>query len=287
LNIEPQCIACIFNQAFKVCQNLKLDKQLSKKVLDEAACLVPEFSYDKTPPQNALKMYQNISAILKKEDIYKEIKLSSIKKAKELIPLATKLIEESEDKFLSAVKMAIAGNVIDLASEVEFDLEEEIRSILQKDLSVDDSKSLYKKLKTAKNIAYLGDNAGENEFDKLFMRYIKSFFPDVEIYYFVRSKPIINDITFLDLKDDKELKEVANLIDSGNLTPGMVLEDLNDKAKDCLLSCDIIISKGMGNYECLSNYKLDRLFYLLKVKCEVVANSLKLKVGDIVCKEVI
>jgi len=247
--------------------------------------LVPTFSFEKSPPQNALKMYQNISKILKKEDIYYEIKQKSIKKAKELMPLAKTLVENSSDKFLASLKMAIAGNVIDLASEHEFDLENEIKTILDKKLSEDDSKSLKEKLSTSKKVAYLADNAGENEFDKLFMSYIKEFFPEVELFYFVRSKPIINDICYEDVKDDKELLSLATLVDSGNLTPGMVLEDLTKEAKECLLSCGTIISKGMGNYECLSNYDLDNLFYLLKVKCEVVAKSLNLKVGDIVCKE--
>jgi len=253
--------------------------------LDEAACLVPSFSYDKSPPQNALKMYQNIANILDTDDIYHDIKQKSIKKAKEIVPFAKSLVEKSDDKFLAALKMAIAGNVIDLASEVEFDLEDEVRSILKNSLNEDDTLSLKKRLSNSKKIAYLADNAGENEFDKLFMSYIKELFPQVELFYFVRSKPIINDICYKDVKDDQELLDLATLVDSGNLTPGMVLEDLTPKAKECLLSCDTIISKGMGNYECLSNYKLDRLFYLLKVKCEVVANSLGLKVGDIVCKE--
>jgi len=239
----------------------------------------------KSPPQNALKMYQNISKILDTDDIYHDIKQKSIKKAKELVPLAKTLVESSNDKFLAALKMAIAGNVIDLASEVEFDLEDEVKGILDKKLAVDDSLVLKQRLATSKNLAYLADNAGENEFDKLFMKYIKKIFPDINIYYFVRSKPIINDISFKDLKDDQELLDFATLVDSGNLTPGMVLEDLTEKAKKCLLSCDTIISKGMGNYECLSNYELDGLFYLLKVKCKVVANSLDLKVGDIICKE--
>jgi uncharacterized protein with ATP-grasp and redox domains len=286
LNIQPQCIACIFNQAYKVTNQLKLDNHISKEILDMAGCLVPEFSYSKTPPQNALKMYQNIATILNKDDIYHDIKQLSIKKAKELVPLAKSLIENSSDRFLASTKMAVAGNVIDLASEHEFDLEDEVKSVLNREFSFDESDELYKRLLNSKKLAYLADNAGENEFDKLYISYLKTFFPDLEIFYFVRSKPIINDICFDDVKDDKELKDLATVVDSGNLTPGVILEDLTKEAKECLQSCDTIISKGMGNYECLSNYdSLKNLFYLLKVKCEVVANSLNLKVGDIICKE--
>ena len=283
--IEPQCISCIFNQAFKVSKELRLDKALSKKILDEAACLVPTFSLDKTPPQNALPLYQKISEILNKDDIYHEQKQKAIKEAKSLIPFAEKLIENSDDKFFIAMKIAIAGNVIDLASEVVFDLKEELKNILNTKLAIDDSDVLKERLHQAKSISYLADNAGENEFDKLLMKVIKELYPNLQIYYFVRSKPIINDICYDDVKDDNQLKEIAILVDSGCLTPGLILEDLTKEAKKIFDNSDLIISKGMGNYECLSNYGIKNLFYLLKVKCEVVANSLSLQVGDIICKK--
>ncbi len=285
MNIEPQCIACIFNQAYKVTTQLKLDNEISKEILDMAGCLVPEFSYSKTPPQNALKMYQNIAAILNKEDIYHDIKQLSIKKAKELIPYAKSLIESSTDRFLASTKIAVAGNVIDLASEYEFDLVKEVETVLDRDFAVDDTQKLKDKLSNSQKVAYLADNAGENEFDKLYMSYLKKIFPDIKLYYFVRSKPIINDIYFHDVKYDESLKSLATVIDSGVLTPGIIIEDLSKEAREIFESSDVVISKGMGNYECLSNYRLDNLFYLLKVKCEVVANSLDLKVGDIICKE--
>ena len=285
MNISPQCITCIFNQAYKVTRELKLDDKTSKDILELAGGLIGSFSYDKTPPQNALKMYQDIAKLLDKKDIYHDIKQLSIKKAKELMPLAKSLIEAHDDKFLASTKIAVAGNVIDLASEYQFDLEEEVKSIIDKDFAVDDTKSLKSKLKYAKKVAYLADNAGENEFDKLYINSLKSMFPQIEVYYFVRSEPIINDIYFLDVKYDEELKSIATVVDSGILTPGVVLEDLSCEARGIFESSDVVISKGMGNYECLSNYRLDNLFYLLKVKCEVVANSLGLKVGDIVCKE--
>ena len=287
MNIEPQCINCIFNQAFKVTRELGLDKALSKKILDRAGSLVAQFSYDKTPPQNALQLYQDIATILHTKDIYHKQKQNAIKEAKSLLPFANSLLDNLDDryeKFVMAMRIAIAGNVIDLASEVEFDLKEELQNIINTNLAIDDSFSLYEGLKESKTISYLADNAGENEFDKLFMKVIKELYHEVEIYYFVRSKPIINDICYEDIKDDKELQSIANIVDSGCLTPGIVIEDMNKEAREIFDKSDLIISKGMGNYECLSNYKIKNLFYLLKVKCEVVANSLSLEVGDIICK---
>jgi uncharacterized protein with ATP-grasp and redox domains len=81
------------------------------------------------------------------------------------------------------------------------------------------------------------------------------------------------------------INQYATLIDSGVQTPGIVVEDLNKKARELFESADCIISKGMGNFECLSEYKNYPIFYLLKVKCEVVANELKQNVGNLICKQ--
>jgi len=260
-----------------------LDEKTSKKVLDESAKLIPSFSLELTPPQNATPMYHMISNLLKKPDIYKEVKEKSIKKAEAFIPQCKKAIEESKEPFLTATKIAVAGNVIDLASEYNFDLESELKKVLKTDFAIDDSDDLYKRLKKSVKVVYLADNAGENVFDRLYIETLKKLFKDIKVYYFVRSTPIINDITYDDLIHDP-IHDIATVIDSGVQTPGIVIDDLNKKARALFETADCIISKGMGNYECLSENKDYPLYYLLKVKCTVVANSLAMDVGDIICK---
>lgn len=261
-----------------------MDEKTSKKVLDESAKLIPSFSLDLTPPQNATPMYHMISDLLQKQDLYKEVKEKSIQKAEAFIPECKKAIEESNNQFLTATKIAVAGNVIDLASEYNFDLETELEKVLKTDFSIDNSSDLHKTLQKSNTVVYLADNAGENVFDKLYIETLKLLFKDIKVYYFVRSTPIINDITYDELKHDS-INDVATLIDSGVQTPGIVIEYLNKEARELFEKADCIISKGMGNYECLSENKDYPLYYLLKVKCSVVANSLDMDVGDIICKK--
>jgi len=224
-----------------------------------------------------------ISNLLKKPDIYKEVKEKSIKKAQAFIPQCKKAIEDSKDPFLIATKIAVAGNVIDLASEYNFDLESELEKVLKTDFAIDDSRDLLETLKKSVTVVYLADNAGENVFDRLYIETLKQLFKDIKVYYFVRSTPIINDITYDELKND-EIHDVATVVNSGVQTPGIVIENLNKEARALFEKADCIISKGMGNYECLSENKDYPLYYLLKVKCNVVANSLAMDVGDIICK---
>ncbi len=262
-----------------------MDEKTTKKVLDESAKMLPSFSMDQTPPKNATPMYEMISALLDKSDLYKEAKEKSIEKAKKFIPKCREVVKNSTNPFLTATKIAVAGNVIDLASEFEFDLEKELDKVMQTDFSIDDSEKLYEKLSKSETVVYLADNAGENVFDMLYIETLKDIFKDIKVYYFVRSAPIINDITYDELKEDA-INKFATLVDSGVKTPGIIIEDLTKEALDIFKKADCIISKGMGNYECLSENLEFPLYYLLKVKCQVVANSLEREVGDIICKSV-
>jgi uncharacterized protein with ATP-grasp and redox domains len=246
--------------------------------------MIPSFNLAKTPPENATPMYQMISKLLDKPDLYKEVKEKSIEKATTFIPKCRISIKDSNNPFLTATKIAVAGNVIDLASEFSFDLESELDKVLKTDFAIDDSQSLHERLAKSVTIIYLADNAGENVFDRLYIETLKELFEDIEVYYFVRTAPIINDISFNELKNDK-INKIATLIDSGVQTPGLIIENMSDEAKELFDSADCIISKGMGNFECLSEVSNNRLYHLLKVKCNVVANELKLQVGDIICKQ--
>lgn len=130
----------------------------------------------------------------------------------------------------------------------------------------------------------IAGNAGEQIFDKICIEVIKELYPDIKIYYFVRGKPIINDLTLEDAKKSG-LDEVATLVDSGVPTPGFVQEFATKEANRLFESADCIISKGMGNYECLGEKRSLPIYFLLKVKCQVVARSIKAELGDIVCKQ--
>ncbi len=284
MKIELECISCIFNQALRVTKELKLDTKVAKEILDRSALMLPKFDLNKTPPQNATPIYQEISKILKVDDLYSELKQNSIKEAKKFIPLSKEYIKNSNNKFKTATKIAVAGNVIDLASEIRFDLKDEMQKVLTTPFAIDHTDILYDKLKSSKIVVYLADNAGENIFDQIYLESIKEIFKDIKIYYFVRSEPIINDICIKDIKKDDPLYHVASIVDSGVKTPGLIIDDMKKEAKELFKRADCIISKGMGNFECLNEVKNYPIFYLLKIKCLVVARELNLKLGDIVCK---
>ena len=285
MTIDEACVACIINQSVKVADAINATPPLKTELTSTVEDMSRDFSFKNNPPEIAADVYEKMAFIANKTDLYDEVKELSTRKALSFVPLLKEKLSNSDNKLLTATKIAVAGNVIDLAAEVEFDLEEELTKIFDTDFSHNDFEALQSSLAGAKNVVVLGDNVGEHIFDYMYIETLKELYPHVEFHYFVRGNPIINDVT---LKEAKEaaFDSLCNLVDSGVNTPGFAYSRATKEAKKLFDSADLVISKGMGNYECLSPSHREQICFLLKVKCGVVANSLGREIGDIICKMV-
>lgn len=283
MKIEEACVACIINQSVRVADAIGADTKLTDALVSKITLMSANFSFANTPPEIAADVYETMAHIAQKHDLYDEVKKLSTQKALSYIPLLKEKLLVSENKLLTATKIAVAGNVIDLAAQIEFDLAEELEKIFDTEFAYDDFELLKKELEKAKNVVLLGDNVGEHIFDKVFLETLKELYPEASYSYFVRGTPIINDVT---MKEAKEagFESICNLVDSGVNTPGFAYSRANPYAKELFDNADLIISKGMGNYESLTPSHRKNICFLLKVKCTVVAASLDKTVGDIVCK---
>ena len=283
MNIDLACVACIINQSSKVANAIDASASLSNELTSTIEQMSSDFSFSMSPPEIAADVYEKMALIANKRDLYDEVKILSTKKALSFIPLLKNKLLSSDNKLLTCTKIAVAGNVIDLAAAVEFDLEEELEKIFDTHFAYNDFDMLRDKLTTAKTVLVIGDNVGEHIFDYLFIETLTELYPHVKYSYMVRGKPIINDVTMLEAKE-AGFDKLCELVDSGVNTPGFTYDRANNYSKELFDSADLVISKGMGNYECLSPSHRKNICFLLKVKCDVVANSLGKKVGDIVCK---
>ena len=285
MNIDEACIGCIINQSVKVASAIGADEILTQRLVSAVTQSSKDFSFSLTPPEVATDVYEMMAQIVDKADLYEEVKNHSTQKALSYLSFLEEKIQKSSDKLLTATKVAIAGNVIDLAAEVEFDLANEIEKIFETDFGHDDFEHLKELLESAKTLLVIGDNAGEHIFDYLFIQTLQQLYPLLFISYMVRGNPIINDVT---MKEAKEagFDKLCNLVDSGVNTPGFVYNRANKESQQLFDEADVVITKGMGNYECLSPSPRKNLCYLLKVKCSVVANALGRNIGDIICKTV-
>ncbi|RKY30204.1 MAG: hypothetical protein DRP67_04980 [Candidatus Omnitrophota bacterium] len=279
------CIPCFFRQAIECSRIVGLDEEKQKLVIDEVSRIIPNISLSASPPEMGRVIHQLIKRAIGKEDPFKEIKEKSNRIAKEVYPLVKKKVTCSKDPLLKAVEISIAGNIIDYAVNTSIEVEKEIEKILKKEeesfkkgfFHFDEFK---KALKNAKDILLLGDNAGEIFFDKVLIETIKTLYGNKEIIYAVRGKPVINDVTVEDALFCG-IDKIAKVIPSGSDAPGTILNICSEEFKEIFKSADMVISKGQGNFESLSEEKRE-IFFLLMVKCDVVAKDLGTEKGDII-----
>ena len=283
MKISQECVSCIINQSLKVAHAIGADEKLQTSLLKSVTQMSQSFSFALTPPEIAADVYEKMSVLADKSDLYDEVKRVSTQKALSFVPLLKEKLQLADNKLLTATKIAVAGNVIDLAAAVEFDLQEELEKIFDTAFGHDDFEHFTQELGTAKRVLVIGDNVGEHIFDYMFIETVQELYPETKFSYMVRGNPIINDVTMKEAKK-AGFETLCELIDSGVNTPGFTYNRANSYAQKVFDEADLVISKGMGNYECLSPSHRDNICFLLKVKCDVVAASLGQNVGDIVCK---
>ncbi len=285
MTIDSACVECIINQSRRVAESIGADAALSEELVSTVQQMSQQFSFAQNPPEVASDVYEKMAEIAHKADLYDEIKVRSTESAKQFLPLLRTKIARADDKLLTATKVAVAGNVIDLAAQVTFSLDEEIGKIFDTAFAHDDMDSVRASLEQAETLLYIGDNVGEHIFDYLYIETLQELYPRLLITYMVRGCAIINDVTMKEA-EEAGFDSLCKLADSGVNTPGFVYDRANEASQKLFDEADLIIAKGMGNYECLSPTHRDKVLFLLKVKCGVVAASLHKEVGDIICKMV-
>jgi hypothetical protein len=271
------CIPCFVDQALRAGRMATDDEKKLKGILDEVGMMLCDIPLENTPPETGMLVYDKVREITGVFDPYKKLKRESTEKALALYPSLKSKVEQSSDKLLTAIRIAIAGNVIDFGPNKGFDIEEEIDEVLKKDFAIFDYDEFKDYFGRTNEILYLGDNAGETVFDRILIEELKK-----PVTYVVRAVPVINDATYEDAIQ-AGIDEVAAVISSGTSAPGTILKTCNGEFKEVYNKSNFIISKGQGNYEGLSNENRP-IFFLLKVKCHVIAHDIGVSVGDIVLK---
>ena len=271
------CIPCFFNQALRAGRIATDDEGKIKRILDEIGTALKDIPLESTPPETGRLIYKKVREITGNYDPYKEIKIENTHKALSLYHSLKQKVEQSDDSLLLAIRIAIAGNIIDFGVNRNFDIEREIHEVLEKDFSIYDYQKFKECLGKANDILFIGDNAGESVFDRILIEELKK--PTI---YVVRDEPVINDVTYDDALQ-AGIDKVATIVSSGTNAPGTILTTCSNEFRKLYYDSKFVISKGQGNYEGLSDEKKP-IFFMLKVKCYVIAKDIGVTEGDIVLK---
>jgi hypothetical protein len=255
------------------------DEQKIKHLLDEVGMMLKDIRLESTPPETARLIYQKVKKITGKSDPYRKIKKENTAKALRLYPSLKRTVEASNDRLLAAIRLAIAGNVMDFGASKEFDIEAEINEVFQREFAIFDHAEFREYLDKAREVLFIADNAGECVFDRLLIEEMKK-----PVIYVVRGAPVVNDATYEDAVQ-AGVDKVALIMSSGTDAPGAVLATCSQEFRRIYDRSSFILSKGQGNYEALCNENRP-IFFLLKAKCGVIAKDVGVNQGDIVLKAI-
>ena len=280
------CIPCFFKQALEASRIAGADQKTQKKVFDKLSGILSDISLTSSPPEIGRVIYGLVNEITSKKDPYRKKKNKNNKLALKLYDRLKEKVFRSDDRLLTAVKLAISGNIIDYGVKNSLDVDKELNKILQeerKTLKKENERffnfSHFKQvLSKAEDILYLADNAGETVFDRILIEEIKRSDKDKKVIYAVKEKPVINDALVEDAYKCG-IDKIAKIISCGSDAPGTVLSLCSKYFLKVYKQSDMIISKGQGNFEALSQQKRP-IFFLFMAKCSVVAKDVGCDVGD-------
>lgn len=277
------CVPCFQRQALQAATMAVRDEAARERILREVMRELLRTDWRARPPEMARRVHRIVRTISGIDDPYEGVKKKYNELALSLYPRLSAMVEKSGNPLLTAVKLAIAGNIVDFGALSQFDLEGTIDEVVSKGFTIDDFEILKKKLQDAKSMVYTADNAGEIVFDKLLIETMLTIRPLEQITFVVKGGPIINDATLKDVHHVGLAKLPGiKLFTISNGDPNTGPQRDSPEFLDMLKETDLNIAKGQGNYEALSEQR--NIFFLLMAKCPILADDLGVDIGDVVLK---
>jgi len=278
LKVEAECLACILSRGAAEVNEATTNPALRFRAMsDLLRLLTKEFRPSAVPAELGTKRDRVIRRVTGNNDPYKRSKRISNEKALRILPYARKLVEEGytqQDRFKKACLCAIVGNIMEfdiIGHKFTFSsLRKNFRDAA-KDLVIDDIGDIYELAKKAHTVLYLTDNAGEIVFDTLLVEQLKNM--GLTVIVAVKDRPVINDATLEDAEVSGMSKIADKTMTTGTDTVGLETSEVSKDFLDVYNSVDLVIAKGMGYAETLTEYKLKKPHaLLLRTKCNCVAN---------------
>ncbi len=272
MKIWPDCIPCILKMSLGIARVAMKDEDQVRKFMEEVLRLkyFDGKNQKVTSPDVIRDVWLKMIEVTGEADPLKEVKDEQNRKALAAYPKARALVLKSEDPFSGAVKLAIAANSIDAMTDVKGEAPEEIiKKWHRLEIDRENVNGLKERFRKARKVVYLGDNCGEIVFDKLFIEVLLAIRP-IDITYVTRTLPIMNDAT---LKDGLSMGmgKVAQIMENGvpEHFPGTFLKRVDSELKKLIKKSDLVISKGGGNYDSLTEEKelKGKTSFLFLAKC--------------------
>ena len=276
MKTKAECYPCFLQQVVNSLDMMGVAPGDRNGIIKGVMNVILNCPEDWSPPEISSRVYRYLSEKTGIKDPFHAKKVESNRVAARMLPALRRVVEDSGDPLLMAVKAAIVGNIIDFGVSHQFDIEES-SAIANLTLSIDHYGMFREDLLRSSTVLYLADNAGEIGFDALLIERLVCLGKDVTVA--VRSAPIINDATFEDARFFG-IDKIARLITSGSPAPGTPLSIVTPEFRELFGKADMVISKGQGNFETLDTVNRP-VYFLLRAKCPVIAGLLGVELGSI------
>jgi uncharacterized protein with ATP-grasp and redox domains len=270
-----ECMSCFVRQALDAARMVSTDPAIHERMIREVLRWAGEMDLNMPPPAMGQRIHRKLREITGVEDPYRAAKDRLNRLALRLLPELRAKVKTASDPLVMAARLAIAGNVIDMGvsgNVTESAVYQSIRQALAKPFAGDPN-GFRQAVAEARSILYLADNAGEIVFDRLLIEQL----PAGRVTLAIRGSPVINDATMADARA-AGLCEMAETIDNGSDAPGTILEDCSQDFVRRFREADLILAKGQGNFETLSE-EPGNIVFLFQVKCAVIGKEVGLPAG--------
>lgn len=286
MKIHPHCAPCLLSRVYYEAALSTNDEELQSRAM-KAALSVLNHTFAGGVPAGEIstRVHRQAYLALGDPDPYASVKRLSNAVAAEFLPLARDYVLQSKDSFKSAVTASIIGNSLDFGVQgFEVPLahfKKTFSELAATGLTIDDTPRI-QEYAAGGRVVYLADNCGEILFDTLLFEQLHAL--GAHIILVVRGAPILNDATLEDVHKLRIHRTVEQVLTTGSNAIGVCIKEAPAGLITALETADIIISKGMANYETLSEHSYRPIAHLLRAKCEPVARSIGTEKGSLVAK---
>ena len=272
--ISPGCVPCIVKQSYTLAKLLGVEeKKMQNQIIYDTLSLLLENKEIQSAPHFSIKLQSVLNKNLNGKSSFKKIKEKNILSAEKYFDYLQTMMESSDDKLETAVRISIIGNTIDLGANPGFNLENDINEITSNQINLDFFDKFKNDLNQSKSILFIADNYEEALFDKFLLEQLIN----KDVVFAVRSNEILNDITLDDAKN-LGIDNYCKIIESGSRIAGTDLNECTPLFLDLFNGADLVIAKGQGNFETLLHAKRS-IYFLFKVKCDVISEICGYPVG--------
>lgn len=276
----PQCVDCLMSLAKDVATLaasanpgiIEKAEGISREIIEDAA------NNQSSSPQIANRILREIRQFTRVDDPYAEFKSREMAQARKIF---SQLKDHAAENLRPRVCLAALGNSLDFfknPAQALADIPHQFGSGISFYYDNLDQLEAFLANKPQR-VLYLTDNAGEIFFDIPLYDYLKQYCR--RIYLVVKGGPSLNDLTRAELQSAKLEDRFDTVADTGTDGAGIDWDNVSKEFLDLVASADLIVSKGMANFETLYPKTITTpSFYLFKIKCEPIQSYIQAPVNS-------